>query len=116
DRELYRQGGHYEPWHRFHWPVHYYYDLLVGLDMLTSLGYGDDPRLSVALDLLRSKRRPDGRWNMDAIHPDVGPKARQWYAEHPNKLPSPLAFERAGRPSKMITLRALTVLGRVERS
>jgi hypothetical protein len=114
ERELHRQGERYEPWYRFHWPVHYYYDLLVGLDVLTALGYGDDPRLAFALELLRSKRRSDGRWNLDALHPDVGPKAQEWYAQHPKDLPTPLAFEKVGRPSKMITLRALTVLARVE--
>jgi hypothetical protein len=113
DRELHRQGSRYAPWYRFHWPVHYYYDLLVGLEILTALGYGGDPRLRHALEYLRKQRRPDGRWNMDAIHPDVrGPMAR-WYAAHPRDGPKPLAFEEAGRPSKMITLRALTVLSRV---
>ena len=112
-RELHRQGERYEPWYRFHWPVHYYYDLLVGLDILTALGYGDDPRLGFALKHLRKKQRSDGRWNLDAIHPDVGPKAARWYAEHPKDRPTPLAFETVGRPSKMITLRALTVLSRV---
>jgi hypothetical protein len=38
ERELHIQGERYEPWYRFHWPVHYYYDLLVGLDCLTALG------------------------------------------------------------------------------
>jgi hypothetical protein len=113
DRELHRQGARYAPWYRFHWPVHYYYDLLIGLEILTSLGYGNDPRLRFALDHLRSRRRPDGRWNMDAIHADVGPKAKQWYAEHPKQRPTALAFEPARRPSKMITLRALIVLARV---
>jgi len=112
-KELHRQGEPYDPWYRFHWPVHYYYDLLVGLDILTALGYGNDPRLRFALDHLQKKRRPDGRWNMDALHPDLeGPGAR-WYAAHPKDRPIPLAFEAARRPSKMITLRALTVLARV---
>ncbi len=113
-KELHHQGAHYEPWYRFHWPVHYYYDLLVGLDILTSLGYQDDPRLSFALSHLRRKRRRDGRWNLDAVHPDLeGPGAR-WYAVHPKDRPTPLAFEKVGRPSKMVSLRALTVLSRVE--
>jgi hypothetical protein len=112
DRELHRQGSRYEPWYRFHWPVHYYYDLLVGLDVLTALGYGEDPRLEFALAHLRKKRRPDGRWNLDAVHPDVGAKALRWYAEHPKDRPTPLALETVGRPSKMITLRALAVLSR----
>jgi hypothetical protein len=102
-KELHRQGARYEPWYRFHWPVHYYYDLLVGLDVLTALGYGDDPRLGFALAHLRKKRRSDGRWNLDAVRP-----------EQSDERLTPLAFETAGRPSKMITLRALTVLSRGE--
>ncbi|HEV8049403.1 MAG TPA: hypothetical protein VGP88_02290, partial [Thermoplasmata archaeon] len=50
EHELHVQGERYEPWYRFHWPVHYYYDLLVGLDCLTALGYGDDRRLRYALE------------------------------------------------------------------
>jgi hypothetical protein len=113
EKELHRQGARYEPWYRFHWPMHYYYDLLVGLDVLTALGYADDPRLGFAVDLLRKKQRSDGRWNLDAVQPDPSPAGVRWYAEHPNKRPTPLAFEIPGRPSKMITLRALTVLSRV---
>jgi len=112
-RELYKQGGTYEPWYRFHWPVHYYYDLLVGLDCLTALGYSDDRRLGFALDLLREKRRPDGKWNLDAVQTDPDPETAEWFAKHPEKRPAPLTFETAGRPSKMITLRALTVLSRI---
>jgi hypothetical protein len=113
EKELHRQGARYEPWYRYHWPMHYYYDLLVGLDVLTALGYADDPRLGFAVDLLRKKQRSDGRWNLDAVQPDPSPAGVRWYAEHPNKRPTPLAFEIPGRPSKMITLRALTVLSRV---
>ncbi len=114
ERELHRQGARYPPWYRFHWPIHYYYDLLVGLDVLTALGYGADRRLRFALERVERKRRPDGRWNLDAVHPDVGGKAARWFVEHPADRPTPLAFEAVGRPSKMITLRALRVLGRVE--
>lgn len=115
-RELHRQGARYPPWSRFHWPTHYYYDALVGLDVLTRLGYGADPRLDWALDLLRKKRRRDGRWNLDAVHPDVGAKTARWFREHPKDRPTALAFETPGRPSKMITLRAVTVLARVDRA
>jgi hypothetical protein len=114
EHELHRQGERYEPWYRFHWPVHYYYDVLVGLDCLTALGYGNDPRLGYALELLRKKQRTDGRWNLDAVQPDPSPEAVQWLAEHPEyHRATPLAFEVPGRPSKMITLRALTVLSRL---
>jgi hypothetical protein len=114
DKELHRQGERYPPWYRFHWPVHYYYDLLVGLDILTALGQGDDPRLRFARTLLEKKRRPDGRWNLDAVHPDGPSSYETYWREHPKDRPVPLTFEAARRPSKMITLRALTVLQRLE--
>ncbi len=118
DRELHRQGKRYPPWFRFHYPTHYYYDLLVGLEVLTSLGYGSDPRLRYALSLLEEKRRPDGRWNLDAVHPDVkgsslAARWEAWFKDHPADRFLPFALERAGSPSKMITLRALLVLDRV---
>lgn len=113
EHHLHEQGERYEPWYRFHWPVHYYYDVLVGLDCLTALGYGQDPRLGFALELLRKKQRSDGTWNLDAVQPDYDAESARWFAKHPEKRPAPLTFEAAGRPSKMITLRALIVLSRV---
>lgn len=113
ERELHLQGDRYDPWYRFHWPNHYYYDLLVGLDCVTALGFTDDPRLRFGLDLLRSKRRPDGRWNLDAHQLDPDPESARWLDEHPNRRPTPLIFEEAGKPSKMVTLRARLVLARV---
>ena len=110
ERRLFREGKAYGPWLRFHYPNHYYYDILLGLDLLTALGYGGDRRLRPALDLLRQKRRPDGRWVLDRVHPDVeGPSAKDY-----TKRAKPLALEPPGRPSKWITLRALRVLKRVE--
>jgi hypothetical protein len=113
-RELHIQGAHYEPWYRFHYPLHYYYDLLVGLDFMTALGYGDDPRLAHAISHLKSKQRSDGRWNLDAVHPDLEGMTAEWFAAHPKRAPTPFALERVGEPSKMITLRALTVLSRLD--
>jgi len=108
-----QQGARYEPWYRFHYPVHYYYDLLVGLDFMTALGFGDDPRLEGAVSLLKSKRRPDGRWNLDAVHPDLEGGMAEWYGKHVSQAPTPFGLEKAGRPSKMITFRALLVLHRL---
>jgi hypothetical protein len=113
ERELHRQGTKYAPWFRFHDPVHYYYDLLVGLEVVTALGVTDDPRLRFALSVLQKRRRSDGRWNLDAVHPDVEGSMAEWLRAHPKDRPTPLAFERVGRPSKMVTLRALRVLKRV---
>jgi hypothetical protein len=112
-RELHRQGDRYEPWYRFHYPVHYYYDVLVGLDLLTSLGYTSDPRLTFALTLLRERRRPDGRWNLDAVHPDVEGGMAEWFRAHPKDRPTATPLEVPGKASKMVTLTALKVLARV---
>lgn len=113
-REMSKQGAHYDPWFRFHFPYHYYYDLLVGLDFMTALGYTDDKRLSLAVSHLKKKRRKDGRWNLDAVHPDLenGGKWPDWWKRHKAKY-HPFALEKVGSPSKMITLRALTVLKRL---
>jgi hypothetical protein len=114
-RELCRQGAPYAPWERFHYPIHYYYDLLVGLELMATLGYAHDPRLAYALSTLRSRRRPDGRWNLDAVHPDVEGAMAEWFQKHPRDRPTPMALEEVGEPSKMITLTALRVLDAIER-
>jgi hypothetical protein len=109
-RQLFKEGARYGPWFRLHYPNHYYYDILVGLDLLTQLGFAGDPRLRAALNLLIKKRRPDGTWLMDRLHPDVsGPQAAQY-----RKGVTPLRIEGAGKPSKWITLKALRILKRVE--
>jgi len=111
ERKLHKEGSRkYAPWFRFHYPTHYYYDILVGLDVLTALGYGDDRRLEYGLKVLREKRQPDGRWHLDAVHPDLGPGAK--YSVNPPV--TPFALEEAGMASKWITLTALRVLKRVE--
>jgi len=119
ERELCKEGPRrYAPWFRFHYPVHYYYDLLVGLDLLTSLGYESDYRMRFALDLLHKKRRSDGKWNLDAQNPDIpADLPPEVYSTSPPFEPFPtvpFVLERVGRPSKMITLRALRVLKKVE--
>ena len=114
ERELHKQGDRYEPWYRFHYPVHYYYDLLVGLDFMTALGYAGDRRLGYAVSLLRKKRRPDGRWNLDSVNPDPESPQGRWDREHPRQATTPFALEEPGKPSRMITLSALRVLKRVD--
>lgn len=110
-RKLFREGKKlYAPWLRFHYPIHYYYDILLGLDLMTQLGFAGDRRLAPALKILADKRPPDGRWLMDRSHPDVGPGTD--YRPDPKKV-KPLVLEPAGRPSKWNTLRAMRVLKRV---
>lgn len=112
-RELRKQGAYYRPWFRFHYPIHYYYDLLVALDFITALGYGEDRRLRYAISLLKKKRRRDGRWNLDSVHPDVEGSMAEWYMKNPKRTPTPFALEKPGEPSKIITLKAMQVLDRL---
>lgn len=110
-RGLLREGKTpYAPWRRTHFPALYYYDFLVGLDFLTKLGYGHDPRMKPALDLLESKRNRDGSWDLDRLHPDT---------EDPNYvLRRPMysfMLDPPGRPSRWITATALSVLRRAGR-
>lgn len=114
ERELHRQGGRWEPWYRFHYPVHYYYDVLVGVDLLTALGYSGDKRLGYALSLVREKRRKDGRWNVDANRPEESAQLAAHRKAHPKSADfTPLVLEEPNRPSKMITLTCMKVLARV---
>jgi hypothetical protein len=109
-RNLIKEGRRYGPWFRLHYPTHYFYDVLVGLDVLTRLGYAGDRRLRPALEVLTRKRRPDGTWWMDQLHPDIAPGP---YWGDDTKF-TPLRIESPGRPSKWITMKALQVLKRVE--
>jgi hypothetical protein len=111
ERNLFREGKRYAPWFRFHYPTHYFYDLLVGLDVLTRLGYAEDRRLGPALQILREKRRPDGTWAADRIHPDEETATGR---PADTKNLHGWSLEAAGRPSKWITLTALRVLRRVD--
>jgi len=70
------------------------YNILRGLDHFAAVGATYDPRMADALDVLEARRRPDGRWNANAAHPG---------AVH-------FILEPAGKPSRLVTLRALRVL------
>ena len=91
---------------KLHFPMYYFYDILHALRVLTKLGYEDDDRIQSAVQLLLSKRRPDGAWNLEG----------DWYREGDYFYPSgkgrkaPVAIEEIGKPSKWITLNAYRVL------
>lgn len=76
-------GGWFPEWH---------FDVLRGLELFATLDV-PDARLADALDLVRSRRRSDGRWHTYA--PYAG---RHWF-----RLEEP-------RPSRWTTVRALAVL------
>ena len=111
ERKLFEDGGRkYSPWFRFHYPNHYYYDILVGLDVITRLGYADDSRLLPALKILNKKRQRDGTWLLEKVHPDLATGSQYSLRKKPN----PFSLEEQSKPSKWITLTALRVLKRVE--
>ena len=109
-RRLMKEGNRpYPPWSRIHFPNHYHYDLLVGLRLLTRLGHGTDARLRPALRWLRSKRRTDETWALDAVHPDEEFGSFTW----PQVMIS-VAFEPLHERSQWATVGALGILARVE--
>lgn len=114
-----------------HYPLHYLYDFLHALRVLTTLGVRDDPRLGEAVKLLIEKRLPEGRWVLEAVY-------RGWRRPHgwhgvsrlhgevfrPEEdevitegwgSERTLQLEEAGKPSKWITLQGLLVLKRLGR-
>jgi hypothetical protein len=51
---------------KLHYPLYWHYDVLAGLRAMAELGRIGDPRCADALDLLESKRLPDGGWPAEA--------------------------------------------------
>lgn len=76
------------------YPSRWRYDILRALDYFRSAGVGYDRRMEDAVTVLLNKRRPDGRWPLQARHPG------QTHFE----------MEQPGAPSRWNTLRALRVL------
>src|SRR3989442_1288524 len=60
---------------RTHHPLHYHYDFLHALRVLTTFGIKGDPRMNDALKLLYEKRLSDGRWALEGVH-------RGWRYDH----------------------------------
>jgi hypothetical protein len=85
----------------FAFPYYWHYDVLVALDYFWRRGGDPDPRLAEAVELVRSKRQPDGRWLLDRVHP-----GRVHFA----------VDDGVGEPSRWNTLRAMRVLDWWERS
>ena len=78
----------------FSFPFYWRFDVLRALDYFRETGAPPDPRLAEAIDLVRSKQQPDGRWLLDRTHP-----GRVFFD-----------LEDVGEPSRWDTLRALRIL------
>jgi hypothetical protein len=79
----------------FAFPYYWHYDVLRALDYFRRAGVAPDPRMGEAVEVVRSKRQPDGRWRLDRVHP--------------GRVHFPLEGG-VGSPSRWNTLRALRVL------
>ena len=79
-------------WLQFSFPIRWQYDVLRALDYFRSVGDAPDPRMDEAIELLRSKQQPDGRWLLENTHP--------------GKIHFSLE-DGDGRPSRWNTLRAM---------
>ncbi len=81
-------------WWKFGFPVFYVTDLLQNVEALIQLGYGSDPRLSKALNIIRDKQDANGRWSLDYDY-----RGKTW-----------VDFGEKKQPNKWVTLRAARVL------
>ena len=81
-------------WWKFGFPNFYVSDILQIAEALARLGYGKDPRLANALQLIRDKQDGQGRWLMEYDY-----TGKTWGDFGPKK-----------QPNKWVTLRALRVL------
>ena len=79
----------------FAFPYYWHYDVLRALDYFRRSGAAPDPRMAEAVEILRSRRQPEGWWLLDRVHPG----RVHFDVEGP-----------AGTPSRWNTLRALRVL------
>ncbi len=90
------QAGYLE----FAFPYYWHYDVLRALDYFRRTGAAPDPRMAEAVEVVRSRQQPDGRWLLDHVH-----QGRVYFD-----------LEVAGTPSRWNTLRALRVLNWWDRS
>lgn len=95
---LYRSERTGEPMHpefvKLHHPARWHYDILRCLDSFADAAVPYDARMDDALDVLRGRRRSDGRWTINRGYAGV------------THVPPP----RAGQPDRWITLMAMRVL------
>jgi hypothetical protein len=83
-----------QAWLTFHFPPRWHYDVLRGLEHLRDANASTDHRAARAVELVRSKRRKDGRWSKGSQY-----SGRTFFVLEPGRS-----------PGRWNTLRALRVL------
>jgi hypothetical protein len=105
ERKLFRRKSNGEvvnpAWLQFSFPTHWHYDVLRALEYFRAVGGAPESRMDEAIDVLRSRRQPDGTWLLENTHPGKVHFALE---------------DGDGRPSRWNTLRALRVLRWYEQS
>lgn len=65
-----------------HYPLYWHYDILAGLKAMAQLGRIRDARCAEALDLLESKRLPDGGWPAEKRYNKGASRTLKAYADY----------------------------------
>lgn len=86
-------------WWKFGFPVFYVTDILQIVEALALLGYGQDPRLKNAIDLILEKQDDQGRWALEYDY-----RGKTWVEFGPKK-----------QANKWATLRVLRTLEACDR-
>jgi hypothetical protein len=84
-----------ERWLQLSWPPRWHYDVLRALDHFRLAGDAPDARVAEAVEVVGSRRRPDGTWPLENTHPG------ETFFD---------LEDGDGQPSRWNTLRALRVL------
>lgn len=84
---------------RLHHRLYWHYDVLGGLVGMVEVGTVGDPRCADVLDLLESKRLPDGGWAAEKVYATKAGDPLDWGGTG------------AGRSNEWVTADALAVLG-----
>ena len=81
-------------WWKFGFPVFYVKDMLQNIEALVRLGYANDPRLSMALEMIQEKQDKNGQWALEFDY-----AGKTW-----------IEFGKKKQPNKWVTMRAAWVL------
>jgi hypothetical protein len=87
---------------KLHYPPYWHYDILQAMLVLSRRQSLDDQRCGEALDLLESKRRPDGTWEPQGY--------RYWLRQGSERVNGDVVDWGRDGPNEMLTLNALRVL------